>query len=80
MRPNLFGLHIAQDPYDREIISEKQHFRGGDGEYTICGGYGYFLGWLTLATAYGEADALAYSHEDLKNISGNLMRHVIPLP
>lgn len=79
-RPNLFGLHIAQEPYDREIISEKKYFRGGDVGGTICGGCGFFLGWLTLATACGEADALAYSHEDLKNINGNLMRHVIPLP
>ncbi|MCC3469498.1 MULTISPECIES: hypothetical protein [unclassified Microcoleus] len=80
LQPNLFGLHIAQDPYDREIINQKQIFRGGDGGCTICGGYGFFVGWLTLATAYGEADALWYSAEDLKNISGNIMRRVIPLP
>ncbi|AFZ09971.1 hypothetical protein Osc7112_5760 [Oscillatoria nigro-viridis PCC 7112] len=80
LQPNLFGLHIAQDPYDREIISKKLYFRGGDGGCTICGGSGFFLGWLTLATAYGEADALRYFDEDLKNISGNIMRRVIPLP
>jgi hypothetical protein len=80
LQPNLFGLHIAQDPYDREIINQKQIFRGGDGGCAICGGYGFFVGWLTLATAYGEADALWYSAEDLKNISGNIMRRVIPLP
>lgn len=80
LQPNFFGLYMAQDPYDREIINEKQHFRGGDGGSTICGGYGFFVGWLTLATAYGEADALGYSDEDIKNISGNIMRRVIPLP
>ncbi|WP_293339961.1 hypothetical protein [Microcoleus sp. CAWBG58] len=79
LQPNLFGLHIAQDPYDSEIINQKQIFRGGDGGCAICGGYGFFVGWLTLATAYGEADALWYSAEDLKNISGNIMRRVIPL-
>jgi hypothetical protein len=80
LQPNLFGLHIAQDPYEGEIISEKQYFRGGDGGCTICGGYGFFVGWLTLATACGEADALRYFDTDIQDISGNIMRCVIPLP
>jgi hypothetical protein len=44
LQPNLFGLHIAQDPYDSEIINQKQIFRGGDGGCAICGGYGFFVG------------------------------------
>ncbi|MEG4485207.1 hypothetical protein [Microcoleus sp. D2_18a_B4] len=77
LQPNLFGLHIAQNPYDCEIISEKYRFRGGDGGCFICGGVGFFLGWLTLATAYWEPELLEYCDED---ISGNIMRRVIPLP
>ncbi|MGK7875140.1 MAG: hypothetical protein AB4426_18170 [Xenococcaceae cyanobacterium] len=26
--------------------------RGGDGGSMICGGAGFFVGWLTLSTAY----------------------------
>lgn len=58
LQPNLFGLHIAQNPYDCEIISDKHTVRGGDGGVSICGGMGSFLGWLPLATAYWEPDGL----------------------
>lgn len=77
LQPNLFGLHIAQNPYDCEIISDKHTVRGGDGGCTICGGLGSFFGWLPLATAYWEPDGLDWLDED---ISGHLMRRVIPLP
>ncbi|WP_333462363.1 hypothetical protein [Microcoleus sp. herbarium7] len=77
LQPNLFGLHIAQNPYDCEIISDKHTVRGGDGGVSICGGMGAFLGWLPLATAYWEPDGLDWLDED---ISGHLMRRVIPLP
>ncbi|MEG3899703.1 MULTISPECIES: hypothetical protein [unclassified Microcoleus] len=77
LQPNLFGLHIAQNPYDCEIISDKHTVRGGDGGCSICGGTGSFLGWLPLATAYWEPDVLEWLDE---GISGNLMRRVIPLP
>jgi hypothetical protein len=58
LQPNLFGLHIAQNPYDCEIISDKHTVRGGDGGVSICGGMGSFLGWLPLATAYWEPEGL----------------------
>lgn len=77
LQPNLFGLHIAQNPYDCEIISDKHTVRGGDGGCTICGGTGFFLGWLTLATAYWEPDLLEWFARDIR---GHLMRRVIPLP
>ncbi|MEG5051458.1 MULTISPECIES: hypothetical protein [unclassified Microcoleus] len=77
LQPNLFGLHIAQNPYDGEVISDKHTVRGGDGGCSICGGLGSFFGWLPLATAYWEPDALEWLDED---ISGNLMRRIIPLP
>ncbi|QEH36368.1 hypothetical protein OJF2_49300 [Aquisphaera giovannonii] len=53
-RPNAFGLSIAADPYKWELVAEAGTTRGGDGGCTICGGVGFFLGWLTLATAYFE--------------------------
>ena len=77
LQPNLFGLHIAQNPYDCEIISDKHTVRGGDGGCSICGGTGSFLGWLPLATAYWQPDVLEWLDE---GISGNFMRRVIPLP
>jgi hypothetical protein len=77
LQPNLFGLHIAQNPYECEIISDKYTVRGGDGGCSICGGMGSFFGWLPLATAYWEPDVLEWLDE---GISGNLMRCVIPLP
>jgi hypothetical protein len=76
LQPNLFGLHIAQNPYDCEIISDKHTVRGGDGGCRICGGTGSFLGWLTLATAYWEPDLEWLA----RYIRGHLMRRVIPLP
>jgi len=76
LQPNLFGLHIAQNPYDCEIISDKHTVGGGDGGCSICGGMGSFFGWLPLATAYWEPDVLEWLDED---ISGYLMRRVIPL-
>ena len=51
-RPNAFGLQIATNPYESEIVTEERVYRGGDGGCSICGGMGYFAGWLPLATAY----------------------------
>jgi hypothetical protein len=53
-RPNAFGLLIASDPYKSELVTEAGVTRGGDGGGMICGGVGFFVGWLTLATAYFE--------------------------
>jgi hypothetical protein len=53
-RPNAFGIFIAMDPYKFELVAEANLTRGGDGGSMICGGAGFFVGWLTLATAYFE--------------------------
>jgi hypothetical protein len=53
-QPNAFGLLIASNPYKYELVREVGVTRGGDGGCTICGGAGFFIGWLTLATAYFE--------------------------
>ena len=53
-QPNAFGLSIASNPYECEMVAEVGVTRGGDGGCLICGGAGFFIGWLTLATAYFE--------------------------
>ena len=55
-QPNAFGLSIAFDPYKFEVVAEPNIARGGDGGVCICGGAGFFIGWLTLATAYFEPE------------------------
>lgn len=55
--PNALGLSIASDPYKYELVDEIGTTRGGDGGCIICGGAGFFIGWLTLATAYFEEHA-----------------------
>ena len=39
-----------------KLVAEVGTTRGGDGGNTICGGAGFFTGWLTLATAYFERE------------------------
>jgi hypothetical protein len=56
-QPNAFGLLIASNPYHYELTAEIGTTRGGDGGGMICGGVGFFVGWLTLATAYFEEHA-----------------------
>lgn len=56
-RPNAFGLRIAENPYFREVTAARNVTRGGDGGVTICGGAGFFLGWLPLASAYCDPNA-----------------------
>lgn len=53
-QPNAFGLLIASDPYKYELMEEIGTTRGGDGGSMICGGVGFFMGWLPLAAAYFE--------------------------
>lgn len=59
-RPNGFGLSIASNPYHYELVAEPGRFRGGDGGGMICGGAGFFVGWLTLATAYFQKELSTY--------------------
>jgi len=53
-QPNALGILIAADPYKFELVAEAGITRGGDGGSMLCGGAGFFIGWLTLATAYFE--------------------------
>jgi hypothetical protein len=57
---NAFGLHIAYSTYhSAEYCSPPACARGGDGGASTCGGLGFFLAWLVLATSYagGEAES-----------------------
>ncbi len=73
---NLFGLEIASDPYQMEIVDENFIVRGGDGGNNICGGGGFFLGWLPLASAFTDPYRPLSMNED---IGGRYIRKVISL-
>ncbi|MEH1163798.1 hypothetical protein V6V47_00260 [Micromonospora sp. CPCC 205539] len=77
--PNLFGLVIADDPYRSEFTTEPAVLVGGDGGSALCGGYGSFLSWLTLATAYREAD-LADAIYDGGLVGETPVRPVLEIP
>lgn len=78
--PNAFGLLIASNPYHSELVAEPGISRGGDGGCMICGGVGYFVGWLTLATAYFEEDACKYDPDQAFTPGYTVARRALPLP
>lgn len=77
--PNLFGLVIADDPYASEFTTDPEVFCGGDGGAALCGGYGDFLSWLTLATAYREP-TMAETVVDGGLVEETPVRPVIEIP
>ncbi len=79
LRPNSFGVKIASNPYHFELVAEGNRTRGGDGGCTICGGAGFFLGWLTLATAYFEAHACQRNPSEPVEPSFTIGRRVLSL-
>jgi hypothetical protein len=74
LQKNLFGLTIAQNPYNWEVVDEPHSVRGGDGGCNICGGVGFFMGWLPLASSYVEQSMTGWREEDISN---SFMRRVI---
>ena len=54
--PNLWGLAIGQDPYKHEATTDRTVVCGGDGGSATCGGTGFFVGWLSIATAYRDKE------------------------
>ena len=78
-RPNAFGIQIASNPYHNEVVAEPGVTRGGDGGGTVCGGAGFFLGWLTLATAYFEEHACRYPPEEPLAPGYTVARRVLPV-
>lgn len=78
-QPNAFGLQIAHDPYKYELVAEPDQTRGGDGGSMICGGTGFFMGWLTLATAYFEEHACKRDPAEPISAGYTVGRRVMPL-
>jgi len=78
-RPNAFGLFIASDPYKAELVGDRDTTRGGDGGCTICGGAGFFAGWLTLATAYFEEGTCREDPAEPVAHGYSVGRRVLPL-
>lgn len=77
--PKALGLAIAINPYTCELVAEPDITRGGDGGGTICGGAGFFLGWLTLATAYFEEHACRRNAEEPVQAGFTVARRVLTL-
>ncbi len=76
--PNNFGVAIASDPYKYELVAEPELTRGGDGGGMVCGGAGFFAGWITLATAYFEDSCKRDPHSPI--LAGyTIGRRVLPL-
>ncbi|MGW6335695.1 hypothetical protein [Nocardia rhamnosiphila] len=76
---NLWGLMIGQDPYRYEFTTEPAVVCGGDGGSATCGGVGFFLGWLTLATAYRDRNFGAWLESDDRYATELLIRPVADL-
>jgi len=76
---NAFGLFIASNPYKRELVAEVGTTRGGDGGCTICGGSGFFVGWLTLATSYFEEHACKHDVTEPVSTGYTVGRRVLNL-
>ncbi|WP_431894976.1 hypothetical protein [Micromonospora haikouensis] len=77
--PNLFGLVIGDDPYRAELTTDPAVLCGGDGGASLCGGYGSFLSWIVLATAYRERE-LAGTVHDGGLLGETPVRPVAPVP
>lgn len=75
-QPNLWGLMIGRDPYRPEWTAEPTIACGGDGGASACGGIGFFLGWLTLATAYRDKYLGAWLNSKDSHITELLIRAV----
>jgi hypothetical protein len=80
-RPNLFGLRIASNPYRMDLVSEDPWMLGGNGGSYICGGNGFFLGWLPLATAFRDSYRDTRFRPDTHDVTSGYhrVRRVIPL-
>ncbi len=78
---NLFGLRIATNPYQWDIVGDDPWRLGGDGGVAICGGHGVFLGWLPLASAFRDYFRGAFApNEDNVADRYHQVRRVIPIP
>jgi hypothetical protein len=70
---------IGRDPYRHEWTTEPGIVCGGDGGGAVCGGSGFFLGWLTLATAYRDKQFGARPNSRSGSMRELLIRPVIDM-
>lgn len=78
-QPNAFGLTIASDPYQYELTAMPGTTRGGDGGHYACGGAGFFVSWLVLATAYFEREACRHDRTEVIDLGYTVGRRVLSL-
>jgi hypothetical protein len=78
LQRNAFGLRIAHDDYDPELIQEAGQRRGGDGGCLSHGGTGFFAVWLLLASAYGTEMSSTYDPDT--RFEAGYARRVLALP
>lgn len=76
---NLWGLAIGQDPYRHEWTSTPTIVCGGDGGGATCGGMGFFVGWVTLATAYRDQAFGAWLDSESRYVHELLVRPIVDL-
>jgi hypothetical protein len=74
---NAFGLSIAFDPYHYEIVQEPDIVRGGDGGSMICGGAGFLMGWLPIATSYFDEFASRRETDEPLDVDFHFARRVL---
>jgi len=79
VKPNGLGIFIASNPYHSELVAEAGVTRGGDGGCAICGGYGFFAGWLPLATAYFEEQFCKFDATEPISVGYTVGRRVTDL-
>ena len=79
VKPNRLGISIASNPYHFELVAETGITRGGDGGCAICGGYGFFAGWLPLATAYFEEQLCKFDPAEPISAGYTIGRRVLDL-
>jgi hypothetical protein len=51
-KPNALGLKLLSDPYDVELVEERDAVRGGDGGTAVCGGRPHPEAWYSFALAF----------------------------
>jgi formylglycine-generating enzyme required for sulfatase activity len=66
-QPNQFGLVIAHDPYQYEVLAAEYFLKGGDGGCNLCGGAGVTLAYLPVATYFRpcQNDDRAYFRDNI---------------
>lgn len=52
--PNIFGLYIAYNPYEYEVVDSLCTVKGGDGGCACCGGDGEFYSIFPLSPYYRD--------------------------